>query len=1409
MKRKRSMVCKRILALAMAVWMAYLPVSTAIQEVFAGNGYSVTMSYGQCGDYINLDKLKLADDGGNTHSADTSGEGIAEWTGLTSGTYTLDTTNLLKSTRLQIRDNGKITTGGVITVADADWTGNLELETTAEYQVSFSLDSEASLTGVTVNDGSAAGITYDSNEKKLVIPSNTNAVGNVDIMLTFTLPLSKKAFDSTNHGVRITGTEIIEDAGVMLRKVTCSYTGMVGDLMLLNDLKITLADVSDTDTTGEILFVDASNQPISDISTWADVTYANSVWQKSGLVYYRSVENSDKGAVVTITPKPQYEYESCSLDDSRVVKNNNGSVTLTIRDEASVTVCLKPLTVSAPQENALMWTDEFTEEQCNSKGKTVQVTLAASEEAINRGYVLQYWVCTSKENPIGLAGFKAILNANGDAYSFPISINSSSINTDQVKYIAYRYKKEIDGTSGVWSDIVWNDTPIRFDFAPPSAARVWVEADGKTVWEESQAPVWINQQQESSCVVKLQIEDAMSGGDKITYGIKDGNGTVYASNEESRANNHVCTIPYTTSVLQGTSADTVELTYTMQDKAGNTSAEQSATLSDMVRFDLTAPEVTVVYQDASGQPITDFSRWQTGDVQVVITVTDPAGTDKEEISGIDRLAVVDTVSGIAEDISDKVTKNQDGTYTVRLTTDAVHQLSIAAYDKAGNRSAEMEKEIRIDKNGIRNTRVTLSTVSKDNDASQFAGAFTVYAQAESVSGISEMVFYVYENGTNRLLKEQKVTSFQTTGNLSEAEFHYEPSSDEENGYVVVRFRDCAAQSETEGTPHVTYSKQKAYAFSKNGAAIQLKGNTAWTNEDVTLDIQVDSHSTMITSVVYYVNNQKVKEVAVNGLSYEDHTFTIRDNSPVGGTEVEVVAVCGANAASRIETRASLIVHVDKQVPVIQLSGIQDGVIYNKNQTLQITTSENIWNQMEPISVTAKRTLDGTVTTIDMGSYQMTAEEFSAKKTFSEDGFYEVTVTAADAAGNRAIQKISFTIDKTAPVISMQGVSEGAYSNQPVTIQFQSVESFYETNTVKITVERILDGVSQTQTLNFRSTDKTSVLSNLFSEDGDYTITMTAVDRAGNAAATQTLTFTVDCTAPVVTLNGTKDYLVTQEAVTLNFVVTEAYYQTNQVTIQGSRRGIDGKTETIAIPNWNNMGRTSSMSQAFQEDGYYTITISATDKAGNSSQQTIHFTIDTNPPIIGDLSQYDGKYLSEFELGNRLESLITELTVPTVKMTINGEVYDGGKITADGKYTLSIEVTDEVGLQASKMIEFVIDTTAPKIIFAGAENRKTYTEPVNLNLSLENESDTIVSILINGEPYELEEGRTVYDLVFDTFGNYEVVVNTIDAAGNENSQTLKFTYAEHKNTALLVIVISCGGAAGVLGIAMILFKKKRA
>lgn len=1014
-------------------------------------------------------------------------------------------------------------------------------------------------------------------------------------------------------------------------------------------------------------------------------------------------------------------------------------------------------------------------------------TITYNEAGLATGCKVEYVITSSVNEPTDGAVWSEAAGTDG-TYSFTVNKNADA------QYIHLRYEYADATKSGsVCSDA------IKFDDTSPTVNSVTFAIEGAAC--ATVQDYWVNDS--TKIEIWIGAADTGSGLNELTY---EQNGTSVSINDE----NGVYKVPFERT--KGT------LSYTIKDKAGNSTTDSVANLPTNIKVDTEAPEISgVTYQistngtDYADATEEDLNDWQTFKVIAIITVNNVASTKPGEgTSGISEVVIENERNN--EIISvDEPENNAPSTYKVEITTDGIHDLSIRAKDQAGNESSAEEGVIKIDITGIKDERISLNTTEL-TDANAFFDRFEIYAQATSASGIKKVTYDFY-NLSNELVLQRTAEEGDITGNentyTARCSFPLDDSLEEFNGYVVATFIDNAAveTSTIVGTPHAKKAEKKNFAFNKNGARISLFANTEWSNQAASVQVNVTDSTTKIKTIQYYINSEDNLVRTVNDVNASafSENFALTDNSPSWtGTELIVKVICDSGAV----TQRSIFVRIDNQAPSISFGGITEGGIYNTNRTLQITTVENIWQEMRPVSVTATRTIDGNTTDIDLGAYEAADANSVVGRTFTEDGIYRVTVSAVDAAGNSDTKTISFTIDKTAPVLSMTGTSEGTYNNRPVTINFQSVETFFETNNVRINVERKLGGSTYGRTVSFTNTGRISNLSNTFSEDGDYTITMTATDGAGNVAALQTLTFTVDCTAPVVTLSGTRDYFVTSRSVAINFSVVESYYQTNEVQIQGNRKLANGRTEAIRITGWNNSGITSTLNQEFTEDGYYTLTITATDKAGNNKQQTIHFTIDTEPPVIGDLSKYDGKYLSQFQLNERLEDLISELSVPTVKMTLNGEAYDGSEITKDGKYTLVIEVVDEVGLSSTKSIEFVIDRTAPKIIFAGVENNRTYTEAVNLNLTLENENDTIVAILVNGVPYELIQGAASYDLTFDTYGKYEIVVNTIDEAGNENSQTIAFTYAEHRNAVFLWILIGAViVAAGLVAVLVIKSRKK--
>lgn len=1349
MKFKKGI--KSILAFAMAMIMALLPVGDILPEVFAADEVTVTLNYSGIqdpdGNTVSKDNVILY--GYNNTSTE---KGTAQWT-VQAGDNQTELTIYIKYNdymQYEIPVTVPANASDPITVDPA--TAKLK---TAKDIGSVHIKFEDS--DVTVNSSSSI----------INIGQAIEATTNQPI--TFTLPVKKVANNATVNGYangkrtyiyKPTVKEILET--VVESNGTLTYT------VKNTDVQIEKAE------TGTIT-----------VPQGVTLTFPDNGWYtgpSSNLYkYYKPIGNETID--VTVNMKSGQIFSGVTPEDG--LKRSGNTITIG-KDAGDFKITMGIVAPEGVFEITPVYNGLYPVDQ------DLKVTFTPTN--MPEGYTVEMnW---SKDRTTTFGSWLATQENGKYIYYLPKNINADGSN-DNSRYIVCRYSNGSVTSDNLFKRIDTYDTdgPTVGGVSLGSTAK-FTNVENYTfnihIWE-MQEEVWVNKDGNNDTSIILSgITDATGVKKTVKYIFTDNATADVDTNwsETTLLEDGTVKIPY--SLVNKKSY----LKYAIYDISGN--VEIGTVDLSMIKFDLTIPEVTMEVRDKARTPLTpdQLSIWQTEDKTVHIVASDPAGTKAaEEVSGVEKL-VIDDNGQIKE-----VTPAVDGSCDFDITTDGNHVLKITAVDKAGNKSTEQTVTIKLDKAGIQNPSVSLGSIGGVIGATQFSKTFEINAVAESISGIKEAVITVYDTDSN-VVKEQTITGIKPIGNIYSLTYEYTPDAEEFNGYVQVKFVDNVATDASAAAPHVVITDKHPFSYNRNGAKISILGNTSWTNGDVRLNIAASSKSTTITEVRYYVNGTLVQTIPVDGLQYADTGFTIRENSSMAGTEVRVEAVCGTNPESQIVNSESIVVRVDKQAPALRLAGVTEGAVYNTNRALQITTVENVYNAMKPVQVTATRTIDGATTNIDLGAYQVQSGSDVTNKIFTEDGVYRVTVLAEDAAGNRDSKTVSFTIDKTAPVLNITGVTEGAYSNRPVTLNFQSIESFFETNNVRIMVERRLDGTTYGRNVIFANTAKNSSVSNTFSEDGDYTITMSAIDAAGNEAAVKTLTFTVDCTAPVVSLTGTKDYFVTQSAVALDFSVIESYYQTNQVQIQASRRLANGKVETVSIPAWSNSGKNSSLRQQFTEDGYYTVNITATDKAGNRKEQTIHFTIDTEKPVIADLSKYDGKYLKSFRLEEDMDTLITELTVPTVKMTLNGEAYDGSEVTADGKYTFVIEVTDEVGLTASKTIEFVIDNTLPKIIFAGAEDGKWYTDVVRLNVSLENENDTITEILINGEPYTLTEGKTAYDLTFDTFGDYEVTINSVDAAGNTNSQTISFTYAEHKKVAWLwigvgAVVLLAGVGAGVM------------
>ena len=176
------------------------------------------------------------------------------------------------------------------------------------------------------------------------------------------------------------------------------------------------------------------------------------------------------------------------------------------------------------------------------------------------------------------------------------------------------------------------------------------------------------------------------------------------------------------------------------------------------------------------------------------------------------------------------------------------------------------------------------------------------------------------------------------------------------------------------------------------------------------------------------------------------------------------------------------------------------------------------------------------------------------------GFYEVTIVAADKAGNKSTaKKVTFGIVKQGPRLTITDKNDSSfYKNVEL-----KVESDIVIHDATASIEKTINGETTTEVKSFERKGKTAVLS--LTEDGDYKVSVTVKDRQNQDPGHQlgVTSFTIDHTHPkaVVALDGTvmaEDELVVDGEKTVKITVTDKHHDAYNVTVKknGEEYGID-------------------------------------------------------------------------------------------------------------------------------------------------------------------------------------------------------------------------------------------------------------
>ncbi|WP_336984873.1 beta strand repeat-containing protein, partial [Acinetobacter modestus] len=339
---------------------------------------------------------------------------------------------------------------------------------------------------------------------------------------------------------------------------------------------------------------------------------------------------------------------------------------------------------------------------------------------------------------------------------------------------------------------------------------------------------------------------------------------------------------------------------------------------------------------------------------------------------------------------------------------------------------------------------------------------------------------------------------------------------------------------------------------------------------------------------------------------------------------DTVTATATDPAGNISLPATEIVDGDGLPPVVALN---DEI--TNDATPELTGTINDPNASIVVNVNG---VDYPATNNGDGTWTLADNSLAALA----EGSYTITVTATDLAGNVGTDTGTITIDLTPP---------NAPDIDPINATDPITGTAEPGSTVTVTFP---DG-STAQAATDPVTGAWTVANPGNLVDGD-TVTATATDPAGNISLPATEIVDGDGLPPVVALNDEITNDATPELTgTINDPNASIVVNVNGVDYPATNNG-DG-TWTLA-----------DNSLAALAEGSYTITVTATDLAGNVGTDTGTITIDLTPPVVT---------LTDLSTNDQTPALSGTIDDPTatVVVNVNGTDYTATN-NGDGTWTLA-------------------------------------------------------------------------------------------------------------------------------------------
>ncbi|EIT2488405.1 Ig-like domain repeat protein [Salmonella enterica subsp. enterica serovar Derby] len=546
-------------------------------------------------------------------------------------------------------------------------------------------------------------------------------------------------------------------------------------------------------------------------------------------------------------------------------------------------------------------------------------------------------------------------------------------------------------------------------------------------------------------------------------------------------------------------------------------------------------------------------------------------------------------------------------------------------------------------------------------------------------------------------------------------------------------------------------KNQQIELIKNGGVWRFTPGAAWTDGDYTLTV-------------------KVEDKAGNTNYSAPLTVTIDTQTSIDRIELlNDTGIVGDNLTN--EARPQFHITVPTDVNSVQLS--LDGGINWVNATL---TSDGVWEYIWPTDLV--------------------------------ENTYTLTVKATDVAGNTATETLNFIIDTTlsTPTITLDSADDSGTANDNKTnVKTPGfIIGGIDSDVTQVVVQVMRDGHSEEVELTQTNGQWRFVPGSAWT-DGDYTLTVTVKDEAGNIRHSAPLTVTIDTQIAINNIELVNDSGIPDDNLTNN---VRPHFQVKVPTdVNEVRLSIDGGKTWFNATQSATPGVWDYTWLADVGEGKHTLTVEATDKAGNQTTQKLDFIIDTmlsEPTIVLDSTDDSGTKGDNLTNANKPTFILGNIDADARYVTV--EVQHGGtkevltatkgatgiwSVTptgtwADGDYTLTVRVEDDAGN---------VKYSAPLTVTVDTQITIDVIELVNDNGipgdNLTNDVRPHFRVTVPGDVNEvrlsIDGGNTWVRATQGTAGTWDytwpkdvtdglhtLTVEATDKAGNQTTQTLDFT-----------------------------------